>query len=157
MFPTPSELRRRPSFSRRPKKVSSEAGSSSQKCTGDLVSRLRDNDDGIHRRQLYQERMERARGHRMTQNSFDDILQAIDRPDCDPIEVDGPDESLPHEMDEDQEEGIFVRGREGWVDIDQYAPCKIVFRFKWKRKTSNKSKQAANSTDEPPSGKVCVE
>jgi hypothetical protein len=77
----------------------------------------------------------------MRQESFDDILQAIDRPDCDPIDVDGPDESLPREMDEDQEEGIFVRGREGWVDIDQYAPCKIVFRFKWKRQTSNKSKR----------------
>ena len=146
VIPTIGELKRKPSFSRRQKRVTSEETQSSVNCTGDLVSRLRDSDDCIYRRQLYEERMERARSNRrMTQESFDDILQAIDQSEPSNID-DSNTESFSDELDKEQEEGIFVRDQKGWVDIDQYAPPKIVFRFKWKR--SNKSNQPAKSTNE---------
>ena len=138
VVPTIGELKRKPSFSRRPKK--------SVNSTGDLVSRLRDSDECIYRRQLYEERMERARSNRrMTQESFDDILPAIDQSESSNID-DSNTDNCSNELDKEQEEGIFVRDQKGWVDIDEYAPRKIVFRFKWKR--SNKSNQPANSTNE---------
>lgn len=82
----------------------------------------------------------------MTQTSFDDILQAIDRSECEPSSIDdAKTESFCDEMDEEQEVGVFVRDQEGWVDIDRHAHRKIVFRFKW-RKRSNTIKQPANSS-----------
>lgn len=111
---------------------SSPVDACTQSVTTNLLSRLRDSEEGILRKQLYDERVQRARSHRMSRAVMNKMMDAIDKEDAF-----GSDEisnvSSTCKLEGDEKEGVFVREDDEWVDIDQQQPVrKFVIRFKWR-------------------------
>ena len=138
VFSSTRKLKRRPSFSRHSKQTTTFDETLEPVPFDSLISRLRDSEEAILRRQLYEERIERARSGKMTRKAFDGMFDAIELTDadlsCDDI-MDGDQltiESGSDLVNDDQGEGVFVRKDNEWVDLEENQSRKIVFRFKWK-------------------------